>query len=340
MSHLSLNGSQALQPAITEPSFLRDDHDSADAPLMAPKPFFGRRLTFQTAIDCHHSSLLALEEAQELRICSSLGLSHQNNLPQRIRALEGRAHAYSILGKEAEAELLNDGGENVIQPEPAAEFSNAQASASPANENQAAEIATLLPAQLPAPFFGVGTTTNFYNSQRKQQQQLKIAAAHQEKAKQCLREVGYKTKFHDLLKEHGDPQKAKSLEKIIEQLKNRANYHTVMARQTEMQAYGHDPQLPGAHKVIPQGNYELEFPVRPPSPTRQAQKIKHPQEDLIGLPKTKAIPLASAKFQEGKKLSPKAAQQLPIAKKIALKEVAAMFPKNTKLPEAEANFFR
>ncbi|MBX9576912.1 MAG: hypothetical protein K2W97_00370 [Chthoniobacterales bacterium] len=87
-------------------------------------------------------------------------------------------------------------------------------------------------------------------------------------------------KLQALLKEHGDPQKAKILGAIIEQFKNKANYHTVMARQTEMHAYGHDPESPGAHNVIAQGNYELEFPVRPPSPTRRAREVKNPKEDL------------------------------------------------------------
>ena len=90
--------------------------------------------------------MLSLEEAQELRIHSSLGLSHQSDHPHRIRALEGRASAYSILGKEAEEELLSGARENVMQLEPAKELSNAQANAAPSNENQAAGIATLLPA--------------------------------------------------------------------------------------------------------------------------------------------------------------------------------------------------
>lgn len=338
MSNLSLNRAQASLPAITEDSFLQDDHGSLDTPLAAPKPFFGHNLTFQTVIDCHHSFLRSSEEAQELRIRSSLGLSHPSNLPQRIRVLEGRALAYSILEKEAEAELLSAAGENAVQSQRAVELSNAQASASPVNENQAAEITTLLPTQLPAPFFGASTSSNFCNSQRKQRRQLAIAAAHEDKAKQCLREVRNITKRINLFKEHGDPQKAKNLETIIEQLKDSANYHTVIAQQTEMEAHGYDPEQPGARKVIAQGNYELEFPVRPPSPTRRAQEIKNSKEDFIQLPKTKGIPLASVEFLENKKLSPKAKQQLPVAKKITAKKVTATFPKNIKLPEAKAQF--
>jgi len=280
--------------------------------------------------------LLSLQEAQELRIRSSSGLSDQTNLPQRIRALEGRALAYSILKNEAEAEFQSDAGENLMQLEPATELSNAQANAARSNGNQAPEVATLLPAELPAPFFGAGITTNFYNIRRKQRQQLKIAAAHQEKAKECLREVRNRTKFHALLKEQGDPQAAKILGKIIAQLKNKADYHAVISRQTEMRAYGHDRASPGAHNVIAQGNYELEFPVRPPSDAGRAQEVRNPKEDLIRLPKTKAIPLASVKFSENKKLSTKAKQQLPVAEKIMVKEATAEPPRNLKFSQAEA----
>ena len=337
MNNLSLNRSQVSQSAITEPAFLQDDHESEAIPLAAPKPFFGRHVTFQPAIDCHHSFLDSFQGAGELRVRSSLGLSHESNLPQRIRALEGRGSAYSILAKEAEAELLNDAGENVIQLEPAAELSSDQASTASSRESLSSER-TLLPADLPAPFFGARTTTNFYNIQRKQRQQLKIAAAHQEKAKECLRECRKNMKLQALLKEHGDPQKAKIVGEIIDQLKNDADYHTVMAQEIQARVYAPDPQSPGAHQVIAQGNYELEFPVRPPSPTRRAREVKNPQEDLIRLPKTKAISLVSAKFLENKKLSSKEKQQLPVAKKIVAKEVAAESPKNIKLPEARAQF--
>ena len=336
MSNLSLNRPQASRPAIREPAFLQNDHDSTDAPLAAPKPFFGRHIAFQTVIDCHHFSLGSLEEANELKNLSLFGSHHEGNLPQRIKVLEGRADAYSILAKEAEAEFLSDSGESVIQPELVADLSNTEANDASSNENQAAEIRTLLPAQLPVPFFGSGTTTDFYNSRRKQRQQLKIAAAHQEEAKKCLRESRNNMKIHALLKEHGDYQSEKSLGKIIEQLENKANYHTVMARQTEMRAYGHDPQSPGAHSVVAHGNYEFEFPLRPPSDTHRAQEIKNPREDLIRLPKTKAIPLASAQFLKSKKLSPKEKQQLPVAQKITAKEVTAESAKNVKLPEAQA----
>ena len=336
MSNLSLSRSQNPQSAIIEPTCLQVDHESADAPLAAPKPFFGRHLTFQTAIDCHHSSLRILQERQRLLLRSSLGLPHQTNLPQQIRALEGRASAYAILAKEAEAELLSELGENVIQPESGVELNNVQANAVSSNESHPQSVATLLPPQLPAPFFASETTTNFSNIQRKQRQQLKIAEAHQDKAKQYLREVRNAMKRLVLVKEHGNLPKAKILEQSIEQLKNRANYHTVIARETEMQAYGHDSQSPGANNTILQGNYELEFPVRPPSDTYRAEEIKNPREDLIRLPKTKAIPLASAQFLESKKLSAKEKQQLPIAKKVPAKEVTAGSPKNLKLPEAKA----
>ncbi|MBX9576913.1 MAG: hypothetical protein K2W97_00375 [Chthoniobacterales bacterium] len=166
MNNLSLNRSQVSQSAITEAAFLQDNHESAGIPLPAPKPFFGRHVTFQTVIDCHHSSFGSLEGAGELRVRSSLGLSYESNLPQRIRALEGRGSAYSILAKEAEAELLSDVGENVIQPQSVAELSNDRASTASSMESLSSER-TLLPARLPAPFFGTRTTTNFYNSQRK-----------------------------------------------------------------------------------------------------------------------------------------------------------------------------
>ena len=165
---------------------------------------------------------------------------------------------------------------------------------------------------------------------------MKIAAAHQEKATECLREVRNRTKFHALLKEHGDPQAAKIFGKIIAQLKNKAAYHMVISRQTEMRAYGHDRASPGAHNVIAQGNYELEFPVRPPSDTRRAQEVKNPKEDLIRLPKTKALRLAVVKFSNNKKLSTKEKAQLPIAEKITAKEVTAEPPRNLKLSQAKA----
>ncbi|MBX9576911.1 MAG: hypothetical protein K2W97_00365 [Chthoniobacterales bacterium] len=57
---------------------------------------------------------------------------------------------------------------------------------------------------------------------------------------------------------------------------------------------------------------------------------------IIRLPKTKAIPLVSAKFLENKKLSSKEKQQLPVAEKIVAKEVTAESPKRLKLTEAKA----
>ena len=47
MSNLSLNRPQASRPAIREPAFLQNDHDSTDAPLAAPKPFLDGILLFK-----------------------------------------------------------------------------------------------------------------------------------------------------------------------------------------------------------------------------------------------------------------------------------------------------
>lgn len=160
-------------------------------------------------------------------------------------------------------------------------------------------------------------------------------AAHNEKANECLRKIRNARKLIPLLKERGEVLKVRSQEQFVKELKNKADYHSVMARTIHAQVYGHDSNAPGAHAVVPQGNYEIEFPIRPPSPARKAREIKNPQENLIQLRKAKATPLASAKISSKKKnLS---AKKLPVAKKIAMKEVTAESPRDLNLPVAKVS---
>lgn len=315
MNQLSLHEVSGSSYPIEESTLLENgsnDENSNSPSLAAPKPFFGHRVIFSTVIDHYEAASRNRDEITSLRLRLLQDQSVPTNLPQRIRALKGRAEIHEILEQEIADELLETSRTNILLE------------------------SRLLSAELPASFFGSQPTNNFNNIQRKQRQRIAAMINYEDKANRLFRKIRQKEKFCALLKEHKELVRAKAEEKIIEQLKNQANRYVVMVRNIHAQVYNHDEDAPGSHHVVPQGNYELTFPIRPPSSTVKAKKIKNPKEDLIRLPKTPAVAFAKAKFSKSKKLLTKR-EELPIAKKVLVQEVTATLPKNIKLPEAQVS---
>lgn len=199
---------------------------------------------------------------------------------------------------------------------------------------------TLLPEQLPNSFFSSVREPSFRQLKRKSRRQLAAAVFHEKQAASELRQIRHNEKQLALIIEHSTSPNWKvekqNLEQLIERLKASASYHTVKARQIIDRVYGVGLNFPGAHQVLAEGNYELEFPIRPPSPTQRARAVSNPSEDLIQLHRGKVEPLAQVR-SASKNVKKSRMAKLPTAHQIKLpREVEGMAPKSLKFPEAQA----
>lgn len=352
MNEPSSNLSVREEPVFQSSSWVDQPYKKEE--LKAPKDFFGHTLSVRTSIDYRCNELLALREASQLREQLSSFDADPLLVPRRVRALEARASVNALLAREAQ-EAYAEKIEREFPPLPPADDASAlreheevlhtesdqMAIPSSALEHDAAE-ATTFSEYVPDSFVTTRTESTTRRIKRKQRQRLAAVAAHQEKAAFYTRQARAAEKMLLLLKEHGnvhkDALRIAGYEKRVRECRRGASYHAVIAQEIINQIHDRHSNAPGAHHVRAEGNYEMELPVRPPSPIKKAQKVKNPREDLIRLSRAKAEPLLDGKVSKMSKKNSKIISQkkVPVAQKIKPKTVEAMHPKDIKLPEAKA----
>ena len=351
MSNLSLHGTD-FSPNTVADSFLTTDRSESDAGLPPLKNFFGHRLTHATEAKHLIESISSLEEARELREMLGIGSNDPRITPVSIRKFEGRSSVHALLANEAREELREEERSVLDRIEQArgSLHSHDLREVSPfsVEDESREEIpqqewneSTLLPEQLPDSFFSPVREPSFRQFKRKSRRQLAAAAFHEQQAASELRQIRHYEKQLTLIVEHSTSPtwkaEKKVLERLIEQLKESASYHTVKAREIIDRVHGTHLNSPGAHQVVAEGNYELEFPIRPPSPTQRARAISNPNEDLIRFRRGKVESLVQATMLD-KNVKKPHLTNLPIAHQIQSPiEIEAVSPKNMKLPEARAS---
>jgi hypothetical protein len=304
-------------------------------PLLAPKSFFGHRVTIQTAVNLRKELIAILEESERLYHALWSGAAVPRNTPKQIKSLRARADLYYTLAKEAEETLSTPSSHTPLSEQSVFQSITAESSNI---ESHPPSLHTLLPEHLPSSFVHYTPLVNDRPSLgRKQQRQLKKAADYEKRAISYLREVRYYQKNKDLLQERGESQRVQHIQGIIREMEGEAAFCSMEAERLRNSAYGESHNSPGAYQVTNIGDYPIEFRSRSASPATRAHKITKSQsyEDLIRLPKTKAIPVQQGSIAGREQLANQ--KNLSTAHNLEnVKEVTAEFPKNLKWSSAEA----